>query len=141
MNIPTPISRRRFLGGVACTLAAAGLPGCAAAPVQRGVLRDDRLVLDLAETQAQMAGRPAILVEAAGAPVQFILIRQGDAWRALSALCTHQNCQVRPQRHLLVCPCHGSTFDFDGQVTRGPAPKALPAYRVEVGRDTLEIWL
>ena len=141
MNEPTPISRRRFLGGVACTLAVAGLPGCAAAPVQRGLLRDDRLVLDLAETRALMGDRPAILVEAADSPLQFILLRRGDAWRALSAMCTHQNCQVRPQRHVLVCPCHGSTFDFDGQVTRGPAPKALPAHRVELGPDTLEILL
>jgi Rieske Fe-S protein len=34
-----------------------------------------------------------------------------------------------------VCPCHASTFDGDGNVTRGPAGSPLQHYQVTVASD------
>jgi len=57
----------------------------------------------------------------------FFIIRQGGKLFALSSICTHRRCLVgvEPDRSFL-CPCHGSTFNPEGQVTHGPAKRDLP---------------
>ena len=35
----------------------------------------------------------------------------------------------------LSCPCHSSTFDGDGNVTRGPAGAPLQHYQVTIAAD------
>ncbi len=54
---------------------------------------------------------------------------------ALSAVCTHLGCITRhlADEKAIACPCHGSRFDLEGNVTHGPAPRPLPW--VEVRRD------
>ena len=58
---------------------------------------------------------------------------------AFSAICTHQGCPVKPVGESLDCPCHGSKFDYaTGEVTQGPANKALPAFTVHMqGRNVM----
>lgn len=47
---------------------------------------------------------------------------------ALSAVCTHLGCITRykSDEKAIACPCHGSRFDLEGNVTHGPAPRPLP---------------
>jgi len=47
---------------------------------------------------------------------------------ALSAVCTHLGCITRfkSDERAIACPCHGSRFDLEGNVTHGPAPRPLP---------------
>jgi Rieske Fe-S protein len=49
------------------------------------------------------------------------------AVHAVSAICTHQGCQVafNPVERSWDCPCHGSRFGIDGRVLDGPAKKPL----------------
>lgn len=51
---------------------------------------------------------------------------------AFSAVCPHQGCAVAPDGKQLACPCHGSQFELDGSLKRGPAKKGLTPYEVEV---------
>jgi cytochrome b6-f complex iron-sulfur subunit len=53
---------------------------------------------------------------------------------AIAATCTHLGCTPRlaERGDAFVCPCHGSQFSRDGQVTGGPATRGLE--RVFVGR-------
>ena len=64
---------------------------------------------------------------------QVLLLRDGDSVRALSARCTHLGCTVTlaADGESLVCPCHGSEYDLEGNVVGGPAPRPLQVLEVE----------
>ena len=129
------MDRRQFL-----CLAGSGLWGCAAAVSYQGQLRDGRVLIGLADLAAALSAKGYALVQAAGLDDPILIYRTGEgAYRALSARCTHLGCQVRPARHALICPCHGSSFSWEGAVLRGPAQQALRQFRVEAKEDVLEI--
>ncbi len=44
---------------------------------------------------------------------------------AISKVCTHLGCIISREEYGFQCPCHGSRYDADGQVVRGPAPRSL----------------
>lgn len=63
--------------------------------------------------------------------------------KAISGICTHQGCLVRWQGadQPLLCPCHGSEFDLDGKVQKGPATIPLPTYAARKQGDDAVISL
>jgi|GEM_PF-5827469 len=63
----------------------------------------------------------------------FIVRKTGaESYIALSLICTHQGCVVNVQNTGdFACPCHGSTFTKDGEVTNGPAEKPLQTFKIE----------
>jgi Rieske Fe-S protein len=63
------------------------------------------------------------------------------AYKAFSAVCTHQQCLVsRIEGTTLTCTCHGSQFSAkDGSVVTGPANRPLTARPVALNGDTLTI--
>jgi len=66
-----------------------------------------------------------------GRPVS--VFRDGEGVYAISNICTHLGCIVKPVEDGFACPCHGSTFGRDGSVTKGPAPQPLPWLKVTAG--------
>ncbi|MDX2044399.1 MAG: Rieske 2Fe-2S domain-containing protein [Acidobacteriota bacterium] len=58
------------------------------------------------------------------------MFRDSEGVHAVSTICTHLGCVVKPTTEGFECPCHGSRFAVDGEVTRGPAPKALAWLKV-----------
>ena len=66
---------------------------------------------------------------------RVFLIRQGNTFRCLSAVCTHLGCTVNRAEHGYHCPCHGSVFDDQGTVKGGPAPRALTWFLVTLSKD------
>ena len=67
---------------------------------------------------------------------RLALLRDHSGLYALSLVCTHLGCTVTVSAQELACPCHGSTFDRQGRVLKGPADRALRRYVVE-DRDGL----
>lgn len=61
-----------------------------------------------------------------------MLLHTESGFSALSLICTHLGCTVENDAGGFACPCHGSHFDKDGNVTHGPAEKHLNALRVDV---------
>jgi Rieske Fe-S protein len=58
------------------------------------------------------------------------VVRERDGIAAISVVCTHLGCTIRATDSGFDCPCHGSQFDNDGNVTGGPAPRPLDWYQV-----------
>ena len=58
-----------------------------------------------------------------------VLGRDANGLYAMSNICTHEGCAMEVSNSggadKLICNCHGSTFDANGGVTRGPARAAL----------------
>lgn len=75
-----------------------------------------------------------------------IVVRGDDGeFTALSAICTHQGCTLKPRnaRKKITCSCHGAAFDFTGAVTNPPATIPLPRLAIveeggELILETLE---
>jgi len=60
------------------------------------------------------------------------IVRDGNRMAAISTTCTHLGCIVSISDTGFACPCHGSRYDQDGNVTGGPAPKPLPWFKVNL---------
>jgi cytochrome b6-f complex iron-sulfur subunit len=63
-----------------------------------------------------------------------LVIHGPSGFVAFSALCTHEECVVRwdETTRRIVCPCHGGTFDLNGNVLSGPPPRPLSLLRVAI---------
>lgn len=70
------------------------------------------------------------------------VVKTGDSTAfALAPGCTHLGCAykwVSEQKEFL-CPCHTSTFDIEGKVTSGPAPRPLDRYESRIVNGRLQI--
>jgi len=122
----TPSSRRDFFTRI-------GVGACAVAAVGSGML-----TLDFLE--------PKVLFEpsttfVAGSPLDYTdgvvrfnkekkayVVGGPSGVYALSAVCTHLGCITRfkSDERVIACPCNGSSFDLEGNVVHGPAPRPLP---------------
>lgn len=66
--------------------------------------------------------------------VDGTLITQPSAgvFKGFIARCTHAGCALAVKSSGIECPCHGSKFELDGAVLRGPAVDPLVARPVTV---------
>jgi Rieske Fe-S protein len=72
---------------------------------------------------------------ASGDPALLLHLADGR-YAAYDAICTHAGCTVPydPARRLLICPCHGATYDpaRGAAVVAGPAPQPLASLAIRV---------
>ena len=83
---------------------------------------------------------------------RLFVVREGNTFHAMSAVCTHLGCTVRAEAmsqpetmtvqgaslrvtHRFLCPCHGSKYTGDGSPVSGPAPRPLAWYHLSVAVD------
>lgn len=67
--------------------------------------------------------------------VPVVLIHNAAGFSALSLVCTHLGCTVEQNADGFACPCHGSRYNAEGSVQRGPALKPLRQLRIEIKTD------
>jgi nitrite reductase/ring-hydroxylating ferredoxin subunit len=134
---PEPTPRRDFLGLSAMAAAGAallfGLLGMLRLP-KAAVLPSlsKKFKLTLPETLAP--GRAYV------PPGRSVAVFQDtEGVYAVSLVCTHLGCIVKPTAAGFECPCHGSRFGRDGSVTKGPAPKPLPWLNVSVASNSVTV--
>jgi cytochrome b6-f complex iron-sulfur subunit len=125
---PEAMPRRDFLGLAAWWSAAAAMLfafiGSMRLP-KAAVLPSPSKKFRVRMPAALAAGEPYI---PAGRSVA--LYKNGDLVYAVSTVCTHLGCIVKPTASGFDCPCHGSTFAKDGSVLKGPAPTGLHWHEV-----------
>lgn len=85
------------------------------------------LQYDLGSADSYPQGSHTLLMQ-----IPAVLIHNGDGFSAFSLICTHLGCTVEPKDSGFECPCHGSKYNSQGYVTRGPSNKLLRKLRVEM---------
>jgi len=87
-------------------------------------------------------GTRALVAGLAGEPTYLTVKEDGTLhpWGIVDN-CTHLGCTFpwNPNDNQFQCPCHGSRYDPEGTVVRGPAPLPLKLVRVAVAEEA--IWI
>ncbi|MBI3682774.1 MAG: Rieske 2Fe-2S domain-containing protein, partial [Acidobacteria bacterium] len=129
---PEPVPRRDVLGLASLWSAASALlfatVGALRLP-KAAVLPSPSKKFSLTLPQSLAAGEAYV---PAGRTVA--VFRDASGVHAISMVCTHLGCIIKPTPEGFECPCHGSRFALDGSVTKGPAPRALSWLKV-AGKD------
>lgn len=125
-----PQSRRKFIKTLTLLLAS-------------GVLLVRYLTPRANGTRRVLASAAAADVPPGGALLfrdeRIALLRDETGFYALSLVCTHLGCTVTVSEDALSCPCHGSRFDRQGRVLKGPADRSLERMNVELRGDQVEV--
>jgi cytochrome b6-f complex iron-sulfur subunit len=60
---------------------------------------------------------------------------------AIYQVCTHLGCLIPyiQSEKRFICPCHGSTFERNSQYVRGPAPRNLDQFPVEIVNGVVRV--
>lgn len=136
------MDRRGFLGALAVVASSGSLAGCASVAVTRLTPTDGRVRVTIADHPRLSEPGGYLRVQPAGSDTLIYLVTlAGGGFAALSPICTHLGCTVDIEGSNLVCPCHGSTFDRDGSVLRGPAEASLRRFPAAVDDGVVEISL
>jgi len=129
------ISRRGFfeltLGWIAAMFAVCATAVGAVRFLVPNVLFEPSLVFKAGKPEDFPDGSVTFLEEE-----RVFLVRKGNTFRCLSAICTHLGCTVNRTGQGYHCPCHGSVFDDQGSVKSGPAPRALEWFLVTLSKDS-----
>ncbi len=119
------LPRRSVLVGAALAPLAAPLAGCGKA---------DNAPIPAPPTPGQALTAAADVPVGEAAIVDGTLITQPSpgVYKGFIARCTHAGCALALKNGGIECPCHGSRFELDGAVERGPATEPLVARPVLV---------
>jgi cytochrome b6-f complex iron-sulfur subunit len=82
---------------------------------------------DLGLAQGMPTGSILTIPEANAA-----LLPTADGFEAVSLVCPHLGCIVELKKTEFACPCHGSKFNLDGTLKKGPADRGLQTLALEV---------
>jgi len=74
-----------------------------------------------------------------GDPTYLVVTDEGGSIESygINSICTHLGCVVpwNANANKFMCPCHGSQYDYQGKVVRGPAPLSLALTHADVTED------
>ncbi len=129
--------RRRIVHGAALLVAGAALEACGGASATAGDLAtgcDEPVcgstAFAVGVTAADVQTGQALSIQMPEAHV--FLCRDASGVYAMDAGCTHLGCDVMfvSEAAGFQCPCHGATYDYNGEHATAPAPSPLAHYAV-----------
>lgn len=134
------LPRQHVIRGAGLVLTAGALAACSGGG-------DKAAATDQASTTSAPAAAPdAAIAKTADVPVgsgvivDDVVVTQPAAgeFKAFSSKCTHKGCAVNKVADGTIdCPCHGSKFNLDGTVAKGPATEPLKAKTISVQGDSI----
>jgi Rieske Fe-S protein len=139
--------RRSVIKGLA--LATAGVAIGSSLPSQAQAMFDKSIEVGALATLAKdydsipfvLADSTKAILVRVPAPKDKALLKMGHVVKsgkvylsAYTLVCTHNGCSpsVPNAEGLLICPCHGATFNADGSVAKGPARKPLAGVKLKL---------
>lgn len=108
-------------------------------PTIKATATNNQLTISTASGSPISAVGSAALIQYSGG---YLLAAHtaSNTFVVVSAICTHQGCIVNGfSGGFYICPCHGSEFDTNGSVVKGPATAALARFSTQVSNDQLVI--
>lgn len=138
-----PMQRREFLltGCKACTALLAApallsLEGCASA---RGVsFTEEGSVVKL--PGSAFAQRNAVVVRPSSLMNDLLVVKEpSGGYKAFLMKCPHKGQPLGLQGNVAHCEAHGSEFDLEGNVVKGPARTGLKSYPVSADGDQVRV--
>jgi cytochrome b6-f complex iron-sulfur subunit len=134
---PEPIPRRDVLGRLSLWSMASAMLFATI-----GMLRLPKAAVLASPSKKLRVQLPETLVD--GEPFvpsgrAIAVFRHGAQVHAISTICTHLGCIIQASAGGFACPCHGSEFEADGSVRRGPAPRALDWLQVSTSSGAIVV--
>ncbi|MDT5280439.1 MAG: hypothetical protein QOJ20_1634 [Mycobacterium sp.] len=149
MNISEfPISRQKVLLGAGLGLVTAVVAACSTYGKKPEAAGESSTTTAAPPASGGTAAAPAanVIAKTADVPVgsgvivDKVVVTQPTAgvFKGFSSTCTHKGCAVdKIADGTIDCPCHGSKFNLDGSVAKGPATTPLEAQAVTVQGDSI----
>jgi Rieske Fe-S protein len=144
-----PISRQKVLLGAGLGLVTAVVAACSTYG-KKPEATGESSATTAAPAAPSASGGPAPAAKAiaktadvpvgSGVIVGEVVVTQPSAgvFKGFSAKCTHKGCTVdKVADGTIDCPCHGSKFNLDGTVAKGPAQEPLATENVTVQGDSI----
>jgi len=138
------MERRKFIkkSCVACMgLIGAGLllEGCATSlPLVKTTPKDRSLFIPISKFSGNSK---MLIVRSSSLENDILLIKNENEFKALYLKCTHEGVGLTATDKNIVCPSHGSTFDFMGNVLKEPALRPLQQFQTEISNENILIHL
>lgn len=137
------MQRREFIkaGCTLCVMASAGfmlgsLSSCASIPVYKTVMDGNKISVPV----SLFAQSDLQIIRPKNSEYDIALRKEKDeTYMALLMRCTHADNQLTSTGNGFFCNLHGSRFDREGGVTKGPAELSLKRYATQIISDNIII--
>jgi len=141
------MERRDFIRN--CTMMCAGAiglaaltQGCGSIHYATSSLESNKIKINKTEfISLKNVERTFVVVRSEALQFPICLYKKNDNYNAVYMQCTHQGCELNPNKNSLVCPCHGSEFSTDGRVQNPPADKDLKQFKIITDNENIYIEL
>jgi Rieske Fe-S protein len=127
-----------FCAAVGVGLAGGALASCASIPVYATSVSRNKIVVP----RSLFAEEAVQIIRAKELDYDIALRKEENGrYSALLLRCTHASNSLTSTDNGFICPLHGSRFDKEGGVTRGPATVALKQLAVQFSDKEITIGL
>jgi Rieske Fe-S protein len=134
------VPRQHVIRGAGLVLTAGALAACGSESDKPAASSESSSSSAPAEAPGGAIAKTADVPVGSGVIVDDIVVTQPVAgeFKAFSSSCTHKGCAVNKVADGTIdCPCHGSKFNLDGSVAKGPATAPLEAKTITVSGDSI----